>query len=125
VILLSAHGEVATAVEAMKAGASDFLQKPCGTQTIIDAVHHALAQAEAVNIKEERARSAKESMARLTAKEREVLDAVVAGHSNKVIAIDLGISDKAVENRRARLMHKLGAGSVADLVRMVCEVEVE
>ncbi len=64
-------------------------------------------------------------MARLTAKEREVLDAVVAGHSNKVIAIDLGISDKAVENRRARLMHKLGAGSVADLVRMVCEVEVE
>ncbi|MGH8502729.1 MAG: response regulator transcription factor [Gammaproteobacteria bacterium] len=119
IIFITGHGDVPMAVEAMKSGAADFLQKPFRDQDLIDRIHRALAQDA-----ENRARLSKISeirvcLQRLTPRERQVLDLMVAGKANKVIAAELGIVDRTVEVHRARVMEKMGASSLAHLVRMV------
>lgn len=117
VILITGYAEVPMAVRAMKAGAIDFIEKPFSDQDLLDKVrlaieHHRRIRAEEVELAEVSSR-----LARLTPREREVLERVILGKSNKVIAEELDITTKTVEVHRARLMEKLQAKSVADLVR--------
>lgn len=118
IIFLTGHGNVPTAVKALKGGAIDFFQKPIADeQQLLDRVAEALRRdcdirAEAIK----RAR-AKESVVRLTPRELDVMEHICAGKANKVIAIDLGISERTVELHRAHVMQKLGVRSVAELIR--------
>jgi FixJ family two-component response regulator len=119
IIFISAHGDVTSAVGAMRAGAVDFLEKPFRGQVLLDRIHQALEmdarfRAEAAAHAETRA-----LLATLTAPERAVLDLMAAGKAYKVIARDLGISYKAVEGRRARIMRKMHAQNLSDLLRRV------
>jgi two-component system response regulator FixJ len=119
VIVMTGHGDVPIAVAALKAGAVDFLEKPFDDERLITAVRAALAangdaRRHAATLAEHAAR-----LASLTKREREVLDLLVAGNPNKTIAYDLGASPRTVEVHRARVMEKMGARSLAELVRMV------
>jgi len=123
VIFISGHADVPMAVEAMRQGAFDFLQKPFRDQELIDRVQRALAwdQSNRDALKEhERIRARLES---LTPREREVLDLMTRGKPNKVMAGDLGLSSRTVEIHRAHVMEKMGTSSVAQLVRLMMEVE--
>jgi RNA polymerase sigma factor (sigma-70 family) len=118
IIFITGHGDVPMAVEAMQKGAVDFIQKPFRDQELLDRV------GEALKTDQER-RSAREEKAevhgrvdKLTNRERQVLDLVVTGKPNKVIAYELGVSQRTVEIHRARVMEKMQAKSLADLVRM-------
>jgi two-component system response regulator FixJ len=127
VIVITGHGDVAMAVRAMKAGASDFIEKPFNDQVMIDAVHRALARSaeEGGARPQAAARSVLETrIAQLTPREKEVMLLVAEGRPNKVVATRLGLSTRTVEVHRAKLMEKMGARSLADLVRMaiVCEL---
>ena len=117
IIIITAYGEVPAAVRAMKAGAIDFLEKPFSDQLLLDRVQRALETDR--HEREHRSSQAKVAgrLARLTTRERQVMEGVVAGKANKVIAADLGISQKTVEAHRARVMHKLEVDSVPELVR--------
>jgi two-component system, LuxR family, response regulator FixJ len=122
VIFITGHGDVAMAVEAMQAGAFDFLQKPFRDQDLIDRIQRALEKDRA-----NRAVLAERSLIRqrlelLTPREREVLDLVTDGKANKVMAADLGVSQRTVEIHRARVMEKMGAASLAHLVRMMMDL---
>lgn len=118
ILFITGHGDVPMAVEAMQRGAVDFIQKPARDQDLLDRVQNALE----IDRKERAARSRKLEMAArlesLTPREREVLDLVVAGQANKLIAFELGLSQRTVEIHRARVMTKMRARSLADLVRM-------
>ena len=117
VVVVTAHGDVPLAVQAMRAGASDFIEKPYGGEAIIRAADAALARGEEERA---RAREAAEAAARVSAlspREADVLRGLVAGRQNKVIARDLGISPRTVEIHRANLMEKLAAGSLSEAVR--------
>jgi len=119
IVFITGHGDVPTTVRAMKGGALDFLQKPFNDQDLLDCVQRALARSR--DHRAERADRA-ELQARLdtlTPREREVLLQVVTGKLNKQIAGDLGIAEKTIKVHRGRVMQKMRAGSVADLVRMV------
>jgi two-component system, LuxR family, response regulator FixJ len=119
VIVMTGHADVPIAVAALKAGALDFLEKPFDDERLIAAVNAALA---ASRDAQRQAAATADTVARiagLTPREREVLDLLVAGHPNKVIAYDLGTSPRTVEVHRARVMEKMGAHSLAELVRMV------
>jgi len=118
VIFISGVNEVPVAVEAMKLGADDFLPKPFGGQSLIDTVQATLRRHRHDAERESRTSQVQALLAKLSPRERQVLELVVAGNANKVIAIDLGLSEKTVEEHRARVMSKLGASSVADLVKM-------
>lgn len=118
VVMLTGYADTQTAVRAMKAGAVDFIEKPFNDQVLIDQLHSWLEQDRARLAREYENRAVQERMASLTPREREVLCLVVAGKPNKLIARELDISTKTVEVHRARVMEKLEAGSVADLVRM-------
>ena len=118
VVVVTAHGDIPLAVDAMKAGACDFVEKPYSADTILGAVTAALRRGDEVM---ERAREASDAAARvasLTPRESEVLQGLLAGRQNKVIAIDLGLSPRTVEIHRANLMSKLGVGSLSEAVRM-------
>ncbi len=117
VVFISGSSEVPVAVEAMKLGAHDFLNKPFTAQSLIDAVQAALSHHRQREERSVRVRKAQSLVATLSPREREVFLAVVDGHANKVIAADLGLAEKTVEEHRKRVMTKLGAGSVADLVK--------
>ena len=119
VILITAHGDVPTAVRAMKAGAIDFMSKPFNDQELLDRIHQALAKD--AQVRGERAARADIAarIALLTPREREVMNLVVAGMANKTIAAQLQLSAKTVETHRARVMDKMQAASVAELVRAV------
>lgn len=121
VIVLTGEADVPTAVEALKNGALDLIEKPYSAETIVAAVRQALTQLEARSDLESRRNEAAERLAALSAREREVLDGVVRGLSNKEIARELGISPRTVEAYRANLMMKMGADSLSDLVRMAIE----
>ncbi|TAL92142.1 MAG: response regulator transcription factor [Rhodanobacter sp.] len=117
IIFLSAHGDVPLTVRAMKGGAFDFLQKPYNNQEFLNRVRQALAldlsrRNQRKGLDEYSAR-----LAALTLRERQVLDRVVDGQSNKLVARELGISYKTVEVHRSRLMHKMGAASFNELLR--------
>lgn len=119
VIIITAHGDVPSAVRAMHAGAVDFVSKPFNAQSLLDRVHQALAK-DAQTRRDAAVRAAiAAKVALLTPREREVMDLVVSGMSNKGIAAQLQLSAKTVETHRARVMEKMEAGSVAELVRMV------
>lgn len=119
VIVITAHGDVPMAIRAMKAGAIDFIEKPYSSQALLEQVHKALAKdAEARRLHSQRDAIAA-LLARLTSREYEVLERVVAGKYNKVIAAELDISVPTVEARRKRIMEKLEAKSFADLVRIL------
>jgi two-component system response regulator FixJ len=118
VIVITGHGDVPMAVEAMKIGAADFLEKPFDDTDLLDAVEAALGQGE-----QDRARNAEREdiatrLAALSTRERQVLDGLVQGHANKTIAFDLGISPRTVEIYRANVMSKMQASSLSNLVRM-------
>jgi two-component system response regulator FixJ len=118
VIVITGHGDVQLAVEAMKIGAVDFIEKPFDDEVLLAAVRSALGRWEKGAQQEgERARLA-EKLASLSNRERDVLEGLVAGKPNKIIAFDLGISPRTVEIYRANVMTKTGAGSLSDLVRM-------
>ena len=119
VIVMTGHGDVPLAVEAMKAGAVDFLEKPFEDEALLSAIRVALNR-HAENLRRNEELSAiKAKLDTLTARERDVLDGLVAGRPNKTIAFDLKISARTVEVHRANLMSKMGASSLSDLVRMV------
>jgi two-component system response regulator FixJ len=123
VIFITGHGDIPMAVEAMQDGAFDFLQKPFRDQDLIDRVQRALerdARNRAALAEHERIRASFDS---LTPREQEVLALMIRGKPNKVMAAELGVSQRTVEIHRARVMEKTGAGSVAQLVRMAMDLE--
>ena len=118
IIFITGHGDVPMAVEAMQKGAVDFIQKPFRDQELLDRIREAL-KTDSERRKEQRKHSAvADRVARLTNREREVFDLVVTGKPNKVIAYELGVSQRTVEIHRARVMEKMRAKSLADLVKM-------
>jgi two-component system response regulator FixJ len=117
VIMVTGQGDVQTAVRAMKAGAVDFIEKPYDEDMLLRAVGSALARPSLTD-REREAADAATRIAALSPREREVLEALVAGHPNKVIAFDLGISVRTVEVHRARMMERLGVRQLAEAIRL-------
>jgi two-component system response regulator TtrR len=118
VIFITGHGDVPMAVRALKRGAADFLEKPFDDAELADLVAAALERDARARAGRAERRSLAERIAALTPREREVMELVVAGKLNKIIADDLDISIKTVEVHRARIMEKLGVRSVAELVQL-------
>lgn len=123
VILITGHGDIAMAVEAMQHGAFDFLSKPFRDQDLLDRVQRAFEKDIANRREVGRREHIRERFDSLTPREREVLELISRGKANKVIAADLGVSQRTVEIHRARVMEKMQAGSLAQLVRMTLELE--
>jgi two-component system, LuxR family, response regulator FixJ len=123
IIFITGHGDVPMAVEAMKRGAVDFIRKPFRDQELLDRIHEALNADSDQRDALEAAEELRRRFAVLTPRECEVFERVTAGQANKVIAIELGISERTVEIHRSQVMHKAGARSLADLVRMKLTVE--
>jgi len=123
IVFLTAHGDVPMAVAAVKKGAVDFVQKPYNDQRLLDVVQDALQRDADARVADERHHRTAGLIAAMTPREREVMNAVVAGKTNKVIADELGVAVKTIEAHRARMMDKMGAGSVAELVRLVTAIE--
>ena len=122
VVVMTGHADIPIAVGAMKAGAVDFLEKPFDEPVLLDSVRRALDRAGAEGNHAKEARGATTRLALLTDRERQVLDLIVAGKANKVIAHELSISPRTVEIHRARVMEKMEAGNLADLVRKALSV---
>ena len=119
VIVITGHADVPMAIQAMKAGVADFIEKPFGDDTILAAIRSALArQSDRGQVQAERDQYL-DRKATLSVREREVLEGLIEGHPNKIIAFDLGISARTVEVYRANIMTKMQAGSLSELVRMV------
>ena len=122
IVFITGHGDVPMAVDAMKSGALDFIQKPFRDQDLLDRIHQALEWDARRREENQEASDVRAKLATLTARETEVMERVVGGQANKVIALDLGVSQRTVEIHRARVMQKMDARSLADLVRMVGQV---
>jgi FixJ family two-component response regulator len=122
VIVLTGHADVPMAVQAMKRGALDFLQKPFGDEALLGLVRRGVAQASERHTAAQAQARIAALVDLLTPREREVMEMVVQGKANKVVAIDMGISERTVEIHRAKLMHKLGVRSVADLVKIAARL---
>ena len=118
VIIMTAHGDVATAVRAMKAGATDFLEKPFAEDALLEAVNRSLERDREGRATAERIDDVLSRVKTLTARELEVFDLLVKGKSNKVIARDLGISPRTAELHRARVLYKMNANNLSHLVRI-------
>jgi RNA polymerase sigma factor (sigma-70 family) len=118
VIIITGHGDVPMSVRAMKEGAIDFIEKPFNDELLLDAIRNALAVNEKQREKQALRAELAARMATLTPREHEVMEMVTAGKSNKEIASALGVSAKTVEAHRAKVMDKMQAGSLAELVRM-------
>lgn len=122
VILVTGHGDVQAAVAAMKAGASDFIEKPFSDEALIDAITRVCNDAENRNGAEQRRKSALEKISMLSHRERQVLDGVVSGLPTKVIAHNLQLSPRTVEMYRASIMGKMHARNLAELIRIAVQV---
>jgi two-component system, LuxR family, response regulator FixJ len=122
VIFITGHGDVPMAVNAMKSGAADFIQKPFRDQDLLDRIHKALAQDSETRQSRAQENVVRERLASLTPREAEVMQRVVNGQANKVIAMDLGLSQRTVELHRARVMHKMQLRSLADLVSAIQKI---
>ena len=118
VIVITGHGDVPLAVEAMKGGAADFLEKPFDDDVLLAAIRSALAEQGTAVEKQAGQAAIQDKLAALSNRERQVLEGLVAGHPNKTIAFDLGISPRTVEIYRANVMTKMEASSLSELVRM-------
>ncbi len=125
IIFITGHGDVPMAVEAMQLGAFDFVQKPFRDQELMDRVTQALSQNEEQQEATQHKRQAQQNFSLLTPREKEVMEHVVKGRANKVIAMDLGVSQRTVEIHRARVMDKMQARSLAALVRMAMLLDEE
>lgn len=123
VVIITGHGEVPLAVAALKAGAVDFLEKPFDSDAILASVEEAMRRLGRAKIQGFERATIAERAATLSAREREVMDLVVTGQPNKVIAHRLGIAIRTVEIHRARVMEKLGARNLSELVRMSIALE--
>jgi two-component system response regulator FixJ len=118
VIVITGHGDIQLAVEAMKSGAADFLEKPFDDEVLLNSVKAALHRLEQHTQHESERAELCNKLAALSNRERQVLEGLIAGKANKVIAFDLGISPRTVEIYRAHVMTKMNAGSLSELVRM-------
>jgi FixJ family two-component response regulator len=116
IVFVSGHADVATSVRAMKAGAVDFLTKPVKRDTLLAAVREAVESGVADRSRNERRRALLESHARLTPREKQVFDLVIAGRLNKQIALELGMAERTVKFHRGQVMAKMGVASLAELV---------
>jgi FixJ family two-component response regulator len=123
VVFISGHGDIPMAVEAMQHGAFDFLQKPVRDQDLIDRVQKAMERDAVSRDQLRELGHIRERLNSLTAREREVLGLMTLGKQNKVMAGELGVSQRTVEIHRARVMEKMEARSLAQLVRMMIELE--
>jgi two-component system, LuxR family, response regulator FixJ len=121
-IFITGHGDVPMAVNAIKAGAVDFIQKPFRDQDLIDRIHEALQLDSVRSESRQEELSIRKKISTLTPREQEVMRKVVDGCANKVIALDLGVSQRTIELHRARVMHKMGVRSLADLVKVVGKI---
>jgi two-component system response regulator FixJ len=117
-VVMTGHGDVGLAVQAMKAGAVDFLEKPFDDDVLLSAIDSALIRHRQAHDQDAGGAAIRRKLESLSERERQVLDGLVAGHPNKTIAYDLGISPRTVEVHRANVMTKMGAGSLSELVRM-------
>jgi len=117
-ILITGHADVPMAVEAMKAGAVDFIEKPFRDQVLLDGIQKAIALDAAVRRRRKETHNVQSRIRLLTQREREVMDRLVAGKTNKSIALELGISQKTVDFHRANVLEKIGVDSVVELVRL-------
>ena len=115
-IMISAHGDVPVAVRALKTGAIDFIEKPFSDQLLLDRVRQALEKDQKASRTDEAKEVIRARTETLTPREKEVMELVVAGNPNKAVASQLGLSQKTVEIHRARVMSKMSAGSLAELV---------
>ncbi len=123
IIFITGHGDVPMAVEAMKLGALDFLQKPFRDQQLLDRIQQALAQESSQRQSRAGRDQLRQRLSDLTARERQVLNRLLEGKANKVIAIELELSQRTVEIHRARVMEKMQARSLAELVRFVLHAD--
>lgn len=119
IIFITGHGDVPLAVRAMQAGAVDFLEKPYNDQRLLDDINKAFEMEQAWFSKHEEVAEIEEKLSTLTPRENEVMARVVAGEANKVIAAELGLSERTVEIHRSRVMSKMNCRSVAELVTLV------
>jgi len=117
VIVITGHGDVPLAVRAMKAGALDFIEKPFDDEVLLSSVRRGIEREQKTQEQASLAGVATENLGALTARERQVLDLLIVGHANKVIAHELDISPRTVEVHRGRVMEKMGARNLSDLVR--------
>jgi two-component system response regulator FixJ len=120
-IVITGFGDVPSAVRAMKSGAADFIEKPLAGAAVLAAIERARAARDAMSTKSQSRRDAERRIAALTPRERDVLRHLVTGSPNKIVAYELGISPRTVENHRARLMDKMQVASLAELVRLAIE----
>jgi len=118
VVVMTGHGDISLAVEAMKLGASDFIEKPFDDETLLTMIRTALNNAKLTSQRDEKALEIVELITSLTAREREVLDCLMAGQPNKIIGRNLDISPRTVEIYRANVMKKMRATSLSELVRL-------
>ena len=124
VIVVTGHGDVPLAVRAMKAGAQDFIEKPFDSELMLESVKRAIAHSSGIRSQALLAEAAQDRVAALTARERQVLEHLVAGRPNKIIAYELDISPRTVEIHRAHLMEKMQAKSLSELIRLALAVGV-
>ncbi|HEX4293571.1 MAG TPA: response regulator [Rhizomicrobium sp.] len=118
VIIITGHGDIPLAVRALRAGATDFLEKPFSAQTMLTSVKRAFAVVGQVHNKEVELKAAQQRLAMLTPRERDVFDQIVAGKPNKIAAHELKISSRTVEVHRSHIMGKMNARNLSDLVRI-------
>ncbi|MBB2926430.1 response regulator transcription factor [Paraburkholderia silvatlantica] len=125
IVFVSGHGDMNTAVRAMKAGASDFLTKPIDAQVLFEATSRALERACHLYEQREQRAEIQRRVEKLTPREREVMALVVTGRPNKLVADELGAAEKTIKIHRARVMEKMKADSLADLVRLMTTFDAD
>jgi two-component system response regulator FixJ len=123
-VVITGHGDVSTAVRAMRAGALDFVEKPFSTETILASIERALKSDHVLVTGEERREAISQRVNLLSRREQEVMAKMVEGHSNKLTAISLGLSPRTVEIHRARVMEKMQVKSLSELVRLAITVGI-
>jgi two-component system, LuxR family, response regulator FixJ len=125
IIFITGHGDIPMAVEAMRRGAVDFIRKPFNDQDLLDRIREAFDLSVADRGHRATLDAARTGHASLSPREREVFERVASGQANKVVAIELGISERTVEIHRAQVMRKMGARTLAQLVRMKIDLETD
>ena len=125
IVFLTGHGDIPTSVRAMKAGAEDFLMKPVDAEALLKAVHAAIRRAHEQQAEDQETIELRKRLAQLTPRQREVLEYVIAGKLNKIIAAELGTGEQNIKVHRRRLIRKMGVNSLAELVRMADQLGVK